>query len=499
MKRLLAVFAGWVCIVSCAAAEQGQGAPLPPMPHDLRPHFNAVFEAERIADPLQRCLAYPDLPGNAWPEGAVRAYCERMVRQGALPLDEFEEMLGRPDGAATIEARLSALLDAHFNDPAQLDLIHEFFFQFDADERSGQLATRWLRASPDSPFAMTALAHHRTSMAWAARGTAFIKDTSAHQLRRMNQLLLAAIPLLQDALARQPKLTPACLELAELGRSSFDELQWPALDHCEKLKADSYYISREMLFAALPKWGGSGEAIDVVLGHVRRHAPDNPVLHVLVARAQAERAWEEGAARIDELLAAARTAPEADVLYDAALNAEGWEQVLQYTQLLRFRPHSQEGRHARYVGMWHAGQWDQMEVDLEWLARNFPGEHEYADTYATVLLRQQRRREAIPHLRAALALPGARPVLEEWLCGELADAPDTAASDEVAECTRKLLAARPEYLGAWHWRASHFIARRNFDALARLRAELDGAQLDAPQQQRDLFIRYVSQYLEDSP
>lgn len=495
-RCVVAALVGWACIVPHAVAQE-QGAPLPPMPEELHRHFEAVFAAERIADPLQRCLAYPDLPGNAWPEGAAAAYCERIFHQGGLALDEFERMLDQPDGASAVEARLAALLDAHFEDPAQRDRIHEFFFQFDADERSGQLATRWMRAAPDSPFAMTALASHRAAMAWDARGAAFIKDTSSQQLKRMEQLMLAAIPLLHEALAREPRLAPACRELAALGRSASGELQWQALDHCVKLKPDSFYVAREMLFAALPKWGGADAAIDVVLDHIREHAPGNPALHALSARAQWERAWEGGAADAGALLAAARIGPELDVLFDAASGTEAWERAVHLTQYIRFQPHIREARHERYAVMWQIEQWDWVMVDLEWLARHFSGEQHYVTNYANLLLRQRRSREAIPYLRAALALPDPHPQLEEFLCSSLAGDPDTAGSDEVAACSASLLASKPTYLGAWHWRASHLIARQDFAALARLRGDLDHVQLDSPPQQRALFIRYIEQYLGD--
>jgi hypothetical protein len=36
----------------------------------------AVERAENIADPVQRCLAYPDPPGSHWSANAVHAYCQ---------------------------------------------------------------------------------------------------------------------------------------------------------------------------------------------------------------------------------------------------------------------------------------------------------------------------------------------------------------------------------------------------------------------------------------
>src|SRR5690606_37708877 len=195
---------------------------MPPMPAELEGYFAAALKAEQLADPVERCLAYPDLPGNQWPEGAAAAYCRMIARPKALALDELEQLLDQPDGAAAIDARLSALLEAHYQDPAQRDRIHEFFFQFDRSERSGEIAARWLRAAPRSPYAQTALGHHRVKLGWEARGGAYAPDTSAQQIKRMRQHFLAAIPLLNEALASEPRLAAACVELAGMGRMLSD-------------------------------------------------------------------------------------------------------------------------------------------------------------------------------------------------------------------------------------------------------------------------------------
>ncbi|HXE67203.1 MAG TPA: hypothetical protein VN630_09185, partial [Rhodanobacteraceae bacterium] len=39
------------------------------------PFLDAAKRAERITDPLQRCLAYPDPPGSHWNHDVVAAYC----------------------------------------------------------------------------------------------------------------------------------------------------------------------------------------------------------------------------------------------------------------------------------------------------------------------------------------------------------------------------------------------------------------------------------------
>ena len=42
-------------------------------PAEYAAYVAAVRKADAITDPLQRCLAYPDLPGNTWMPGAAKA------------------------------------------------------------------------------------------------------------------------------------------------------------------------------------------------------------------------------------------------------------------------------------------------------------------------------------------------------------------------------------------------------------------------------------------
>lgn len=499
MKRILALLLGWAGVVSTAAAQDRQPPALPPMPDDLKEYFQAALEAERIADPLQRCLAYPDMPGNQWPENVVQVHCNRVARPRAITLDELERLLDQPDGAAVLETRLSALLEAHFDDPEQRDRIHEFYWQLEADERSGRLATRWLRAAPDSPFALAAMGIQRARQGWEARGTAWRGKTDAHQIHRMEQHFVAAVAPLHDALDRQPRLGPACVALTEIGRMSADALQQQALAHCMEVDPHSYYVVSEMMMSALPKWGGSLAAIDRVEAYARKHLDRTPTLRVMFARAQMERLVASDSRDPEAYLAATRIAPHADVHAQASRHTQGWTRVVQLSQTLRFWPEHRHSRHERYAAMLIAQLWDWAEIDLEWLARALPDNREYQFNHAWVLQTQRRFRESLPRLRAILAWPEPPPGVEELLCEALANVPETAGSEEAGECSAKLLARLPGLVAPWYWRANYLMAHDDRDALRSLLAELGTAKIDSPADDRTWLVAYIGEYLERAP
>ncbi|KAF1686245.1 hypothetical protein B1992_08410 [Pseudoxanthomonas broegbernensis] len=468
------------------------------MPAELKEYFDAALKAERLADPLQRCLAYPDLPGHPWPEHVVMAHCTRVARPKALTLDELEQMLGQPDGATAIDARLSGLLDAHFQDPEQRDRIHEFFRQFDRNERSGAIATRWVRAAPESAFAMAALGSHRARLGWEARGTALSKDTSRQQLKRMEQHFLAAIPLLDGALAREPRLGPACVGLSQIGRMSSDALKWHALEHCQTIDPLSYYVVSELVYVAMPKWGGSEAALDAMTAYIREHMDRNPALQAQLAVVEMERLKARGHEGVDAYIAAARLAPQADVLYEASYRTHQWTRAVYLAQTLRFWPDYRNAREGRYAHMSNAELWDWVEVDLAWLVEHVPQDPVYRNNYVWLLMNQERFGEAVPHLRVMLALPDPTPGTDLTLCIALARDPRTADSDEVGECGARMIVAYPQEEAPWHWRARYLAERGQREALVELVAELRKVRFKGPSAYRSLLIRGIERYLEDT-
>lgn len=329
------------------ASAADEYVPPPPMPEELRAYFEQALQAERIADDVQRCLAYPDLPGNHWPEGAASVRCGQLGPD-AFTLDDLERMLEEPGAAARIDAHLARLLEEHYTVAGQREQIHKFFLHFDAGERSGELAARWLRAAPESAFAMTAMGSHRSNLGWQARGGAYVSETSPQQLLRMGQHFSAAVPLLIQALELEPSLGPACLELAQIGRQSSDALQQAALAQCLERDPLSFYVVRELAKAAEPKWGGSMAALEAAAEYARRHGPQNPALYTFMAEPLSYVLIEEAkpyAEVVEDDLRAANMTPRPGMLVGAGHGSKDpWQKVMLLSQALRFRPSMQETR-----------------------------------------------------------------------------------------------------------------------------------------------------------
>lgn len=435
-------------------------------PEALAAYFAQVRQAETLQDPEQRCLAYPDLPGNEWPEGAARMRCAT-VRESPLPLAEIETRLATADGAAWLEQRLETLLDANYSDPRQHDRIFHVFAVFNADARAGDVASQWLRQMPHSPFALTAMGKHRAAQGWNSRGSAYVSKTSEAQLKRMSQLFAGAVPLLTEALEREPRLTPACVALAEIGRQSSDALQKQALAQCLSADPRSYYVVWEWMNAAMPKWGGSMKAMNAVGAYITQHGPENPTLYSLLSQplgyeASQKDTYLEG---LEGFVAASRAGPGARMMADAgrAYSAQNdpWMALVYWSQALRFWPGEQEVLALRGRTLGYVQEYEWALKDLLPAAAGDPADLELQFGVGASLLALSRLEEARPYLLRARKQPGRELQALERYCFSYVNFTDSWDTPQARECTAALVKQQPTYGVYWAWRYQVLSASRD--------------------------------------
>ncbi len=310
----------------------------------FRDHLVQVRAVE--AQPLDdeaRCLAYPDLPGNAWPANAGTSRC-LLLRAPILSLDEIDRQLDQPKGAGILDRRFKALMQAHYEDASQREQIFIAYSIFDADPKAERVGRRWLAQSPDSAFAKMALGDAYARQGWRARGTKWASETSGQQLERMGALFERAVPLLAEALQKEKRLSPACEQLAAIGRMSSDQIQRWATAECLKVDAQSYFVLEEVITQAEPRWGGSEEAMRAAAALIAARVAQNPALLTLTAipigyEADLANTWSE---IMPGTIAASLKAPNAGYMARAGrgMYAQGdrWRALSWVSQSLRFQP-----------------------------------------------------------------------------------------------------------------------------------------------------------------
>ncbi len=256
-----AVRFGWILALGFAAAATAGEAPreaFADAPAAWKDYFVRAQAAVKLQDPLQRCLAFPDLPGNAWPEGHAAAHCRNHFALEEVPAAEIRAALDA-GGAVALDARLQALLERHFDrDDPREDIHYVFDALRDAGPDMDALSRQWLRQAPDSAYAHLARAVHLDSAAWAARGGKYAAETPAGNLRRMSEIAGQAVLMYERAVEIEPRLMPAHEGLLRMATmDSRDDVAAEAIRAAERWDPACLSVARERMRALEPRWGGS--------------------------------------------------------------------------------------------------------------------------------------------------------------------------------------------------------------------------------------------------
>lgn len=427
-------------------------------PAEYAAYVAAMRKADAITDPLQRCLAYPDLPGNTWPAGAAKARCTMFLTPVRFSLDDIDAKLKQPGGAAELEAAFAALLDAHFKEPTQREQINIALMVFrDADfDKAERIARAWRAAAPKSGFARVALGHVLARRGWNARGTDFAHKTPAENLKTMSGYFVEATKEYTAALEGTSKLLPACEGLMAIGRQISDDLQTHATERCVYIDPTSYYVVDELMTAAEPRWGGSEEAMKSVAAYALEKAAVNPVLSVFAfhsAHYEIERMDGGDDEAIAVLAPAALQVPNAAYLRRAGgaylRKDDDWKALAYLSEALRFMPgYGQESRFRALV-LRQLGESKWARADAERAATLDPANGHAHQLLGNIVRELDGPAAAAPHFKRAMDDAKTREYAFNDYCGSLIDA---KRLDEAGKCIDELLAAYPANPEGWRQR-----------------------------------------------
>lgn len=248
---LIASLAGIGSNLHAAASEE----PNPAQLAAYKAYLGKVDAAEALADPVQRCMAYPALPGVTWTPQHIEAHC-RYHHEPVISLEQMQALVdsGRFDELESVFTDYQA---RHQASVGQSEIIHRAY-EFLADRQAGDVTSKWLAHSPDSAFALTARAEFLRNMAWDARGSKFAADTSSDKFAMMSEIVKQAVPLYQKAVRINPSLLPAHVGLINIGMLDSDaKIESSARESAMAADPMCADMMRRTLTALTPRWGGS--------------------------------------------------------------------------------------------------------------------------------------------------------------------------------------------------------------------------------------------------
>lgn len=351
---------------------EAPGKVLPSAPAEWHDYFVRAREADRIADPLQRCLAYPDFPGNHWPAGHAAAHCRFYAGNNDVPvlgLDAVAAYLGRGD-LKGLHAVLDGYLAKHYKAEYVDERLDTFFVQFDAQSRSDELSQRWLQLAPDDAYAMLARADYLLDKAWQVRGNKYARDTSNGQLENMQALLDRAEPLFFAAIAANRRLLPAYVKLLSLAMlEGNDKLGDQVQASADDQDPADMALVRQRLQMLEPRWGGSYERMAQYILQLTPQLGRRPVIAIYFAQPWRDKVdmlpgdgtygsdayGSVAAGLLDQAVAAGSLNDALTDAADVALNPkdgspDNWRGLALLLQLSRFRFGKNDAWSAEMIG-----------------------------------------------------------------------------------------------------------------------------------------------------
>jgi tetratricopeptide (TPR) repeat protein len=259
---------------------------------DYSAFMAAAAKAEAIADPLQRCLSYPDIPGTHWNQETTRAYCE-LRNHKTIQLSEIEALL-KQGKADEVDRVFQGYLDTQRRDPKQPGLLDIAFANAgfdDSNDNARRVIDMWKRQSPTSAFALAASGVQYVYAAQQARGTGWSRDLNDQQIDGMNQQLGLAFEDLDHAVSLNASITAIFPSMIHAGGLNGDDAyMYQAVGMGLKADPSNFAIRMQMMNHAQSKWGGNFGGVDAQSAEDLSLASKNSLLRMVAQRPAVYRA-----------------------------------------------------------------------------------------------------------------------------------------------------------------------------------------------------------------
>jgi tetratricopeptide (TPR) repeat protein len=320
------------------------------VPDELNAELDRIQAAEKIEDPYERCMAYPNPVEFNWSPNVIEAMCKRLSRR-MLGWKEIEDALKLKHPETIDQAFDSYLARNEAGEHGYLTWAFWWMFQ-SSSKWADDTTNHWVRADPQSAYALAARGIHYSEAAYDARGGKFAGDTPEENFARMHELVDKARADLQASLKLNPRLIAAyhgLLRTTRLGDSADEDEQRDAwVEQALAIDPADQWIYHDWIDAVEPQWGGSLREMEQVAERAGEHTDANPTLALLKAEPLCQQAnavrctdCEKDGQKALDLFRQAGTIGPAECFLDGAGAAAGLAQDLPtatryYSQAYRF-------------------------------------------------------------------------------------------------------------------------------------------------------------------
>lgn len=255
------------------------------IPDGLNAELDRIQAAEKIEDPYERCMAYPNPVEYNWSPDVIEAMCKRLSRH-MLGWKEIEDALDQKHPEKIDQAFESYLARNEAGEHGYLTWTFSWMFE-SSSKWADDTTNKWVKIDPQSAYALAARGIHYAQAAWDARGGHFASETPDENFTRMHELVGKARADLQASLKLNPRLIAAyhgLLRTSRLGDSGKEHALRDAwIEQALALDPADQWIYHDWMDAVQPQWGGSLREMELVAERAKAHADTNPSLALLKA------------------------------------------------------------------------------------------------------------------------------------------------------------------------------------------------------------------------
>jgi tetratricopeptide (TPR) repeat protein len=360
---------------------------------DYAAFMAAAVQADAVADPLQRCLRYPDFPGSHWSDDTTHAYCQLRNRH-TLKLTEIDDLL-KQGKADEVDRIFKGYLDTQQHDATQPGMLDSAFFAAgfdDASDDTRRVIDTWKQQSPNSAFALAASGEQYVAAAHEARGSGWAKDLSDQQVQGMDRNLELARQDLEKAATLLPSVTPVYASMIDAsGLAGDDGYMEQAASLGLKADSSNFNIRARMMAMSQPKWGGEFGGEEEQKSEDEALAGRNPLLRMVAQEPAAYRATcdcGDSPNEVKRLLIAA-AGKSLDFVHLKMLADEAYDDnprmaIELYSEVLRFDPTNFESLILRSQLMLKLGDKNGAINTIAEAVHRFPQNNDIADRLANI-------------------------------------------------------------------------------------------------------------------
>ena len=184
-----------------------------------------------------------------------------------------------------LDTLFAALRDSVHRDFRLEYRLHDAYAAFSIPAQAmGPLFDEWLRLRPASPTARFSRASHAMALGWQARGTGYLDETPAADVRRFRGYMESARADLAAGLRQAPCDIMAYEMLMQAARMAGDTTASPKLlRQGLSISPYSFLLRARHMNHLLPRWGGTYGAMDAFADESESLVARNPRLRALRA------------------------------------------------------------------------------------------------------------------------------------------------------------------------------------------------------------------------